>query len=100
MDITFASLLTAAGAGVAAAIVTSFVELVKQALPPAANWNGAVLAFAASGVLYVLAGVSTGVSTLDAGLGVFLAWLTCATAAVGIHKVALGPAVDKIKSAP
>ena len=96
-DITFAVLLTAAGAGIAAAIVTSAVSLIQAGIPQAVNWNGATMAFALSAVLYVLAGIATGVSTLDAGLVVFLAWLTCGTAAVGIHKVAVNPIVDKVK---
>jgi mevalonate kinase len=82
-DITFAALLTAAGAGIAAAITTSVVELLKRVFDPPVS--GALLAFAASAALYVLAGIATGADTLDEALVVFLAWLTCATAAVGIH---------------
>lgn len=84
VDITFAVLLTAAGTAIAAGIVTAVVELLKRvfgALPG----TGALWAFALSAVLYVLAGIAVGVSTLDAGLAVFLAWLACATSAVGIH---------------
>lgn len=98
--ITFAALLTAAGAGIAAGIVTGTVSLAKTAIPAIAEWNGAGLSFIGSGVLYVLAGVATGVATLDAGLGVFLAWLTCATAAVGIHKVAVKPVAERIADDP
>jgi len=43
--ITFSALLTAAGAGIAAGLVTSLVSLVKTELPLAADWNGAALAF-------------------------------------------------------
>lgn len=86
--ITFAFLLTAAGAGIAAGIITTLVEVVK-AVPALAflttRLAGASLAFLFSLVLYVLAGIATGVNSLDRGLVVFLAWLTCATAAVGIH---------------
>jgi len=42
-------------------------------------------AFVLSGVLYLIAGIATGVATFDAGLNVFLAWLTCATASVGVY---------------
>jgi hypothetical protein len=94
--ITFAVLLTAAGAGIAAGLVTSAVSLIKTAIPLAKEWNGALMAFVISGALYVLAGVSTGVGTLDAGLNVAIAWLTCATAAVGIYEVATKPIVAKI----
>ena len=91
MDITFASLLTAAGAGVAAAIVSAFVELIKRSIPVAADWNGATMAFVASAVLYLLAGIATGVATLDPALVVFVAWLTCGLAAVGVHRTVIAP---------
>jgi len=84
--ITFASLLDAAGAGIAAVVITSLVQLLKAALPAfAERVSGAGLAFILSALLYILAGVATGASSLDAGLAIFLAWLTCATAAVGTY---------------
>ncbi len=84
--ITFAVLLTAAGAGVAAAIITSLVELVKRVAPAvAARLSGGALAFIFSAVLFILAGIAVGADSLDEGLVVFLAWLACATSAVGIH---------------
>jgi hypothetical protein len=93
--VTFAVLLTAAGAGIAAGIVTGVVSLIKTAFANTVigTWDGMIMAFVISAALYVLAGVATGVSTLDAGLGVFLAWLTCSTAAVGIHKVVVKPII-------
>ena len=94
--ITFAALLTAAGAGIAAGIVTGFVDLVKASIPPLKDINGAGMAFGVSAVLYVLAGIATNVGSLDAGLEVFIAWLTCATAAVGLHKVVIKPMVEKV----
>lgn len=101
-EITFASLLTAAGAGIAAGLVTGLVSLVKTALAntPIGKWDGMVMAFILSAALYVLAGIATGVSSLDAGLAVFLAWLTCATAAVGVHKAVVNPIVDAAQKAP
>jgi hypothetical protein len=98
MDITFASLLDAAGAGVAAGIITALISVIKTSIPATANWHGATLAFILSAVLYVFVGLSVGVSTLDAGLGVFIAWLTCAASAVGLHEVVVVPAVDRFKS--
>jgi len=95
-ELTFAALLTAAGAGVAAGLVTALISLIRTAVPQAEAWNGAAMAFVLTGALYVLAGVSVGVPTLDAGLGLFIAWLTCATAAVGVHKVIVKPAVNRI----
>lgn len=96
--ITFAALLTAAGAGIGAGIVTGTVSLLKTAIPFLKETNGALMAFVGSGVLYILAGISTGVGTLDAGLVVFIAWLTCATAAVGIYEVVTKPVVAAIQS--
>ena len=97
-DITFAVLLTAAGAGIAAGLVTSFVSLLKTVFAKFTTWdpNGMILAFIFSAILYVLAAISTKVDSLDKGLVVFIAWLTCATAAIGIHKVIVNPIVDKI----
>jgi hypothetical protein len=84
--ITFAVLLTAAGAGIAAGIITALVQLTKSALPTIAErFTGAFLAFVYSLALFVFAGIAVGVDSLDEALVVFLAWLTCATSAVGIY---------------
>lgn len=99
-EITFASLLTAAGAGIAAGLVTGLVSLIKTALsntPIGPRLDGMLMAFGLSAVLYLLAGIATSVSTLDAGLGVFLAWLTCATAAVGVHKAVVKPVIEAVQ---
>jgi predicted membrane protein len=100
MEVTFADLLTAAGAGIAATIVTLAVDVIKAGLAktPIGSWDGVMMAFVLSAVLYVLAGIATSVSTLDAGLAVFIAWLTCASAAVGVHKVVVNPIVAQIKN--
>ena len=87
MDITFASLLTIEGTVIAAAIVTSLVELLKRVgdIQVAGAW----VAFLLSAILYIFAAIATNVvgapAPLDAGLAVFLAFLGCATSAVGIH---------------
>ena len=83
--VTFASLLEPAGLVIAAGIVSGLIEVVKNALP----WlgervSGALMAFVITAILYVLAGAATGVATLDAGLGIFMAWLACLTAAMGL----------------
>ena len=84
MDITFSSLLTIEGTVIAAAIVTSLVELLKRVVD--LQVAGAWVAFVLSAVLYVLAAIATNVvgapAPLDAGLAVFMAWLTCSLAAV------------------
>ncbi len=84
--LTFASLLTPEGVVAAAAFITSIVALLKYTFPPLdARISGALLAFAFSAVLYVLAAFATGANTLDAGLALFVAWVSCATGSVGIH---------------
>lgn len=85
MDLTFADLLTAEGALIAGGIVTTLVELIKRVVPTIdARVSGALMAFVLSAVLYVLAALATNVADLNAGLLVFLAWLSCATSAIGI----------------
>ena len=84
-SLTFASLLTAAGAGIAAGIVTASVELLKAVVGAPLAGRGHQVAFALSGGLYLLASVATGVDSLDEALVVFVAFLTSATAAVGVH---------------
>ena len=94
MNITFASLLEPAGVIVAAGIITTLVQLIKAVFPALdARVSGALMAFLASAVLYVLAGLATNVVTLDAGLLVFLAWLSCATSSVGIKST-----IDHVQS--
>lgn len=85
MTPTFADLLTPPGVVTAAATITVLVQLVKGTFPAIdARVSGAVMAFAASALLYVLTAAATGIPTWDAGLTVFLAWLSCATSSVGI----------------
>lgn len=85
MPVSFADFLTPGGVTIAAGIVTGFVEVVKATIPKIDEAvSGALLAFGLTAGLYVLTAVATGVPTLDAGLNVFLAWLACATAAIGI----------------
>ena len=87
MDITFSSLLTPEGFVISAAIITSCVELLKRVMD--LQVAGAWVAFLFSAILYILAAIATNVvgapAPLDAGLAVFLAFLGCATSAVGIH---------------
>lgn len=85
MDLTFAAFLTPAGVVAAAAAITMLVQLVKSVFPAVdARVSGAVMAFTFSAVLYLATAAATGIPTWDAGLTVFLAWLSCATSAVGI----------------
>jgi hypothetical protein len=98
VDITFADLLTAAGTGVAAAIITALISVLRTSIPAVANIHGALLAFVLSAILYVLAAIATSAFTLDTGLAVFLAWLTCATAAVGVHETITKPTVSRISN--
>lgn len=79
--VTFALLVTPAGVIIAAAIITSLVQLVKNSF----NISGAYIAFGFSLALYIAAAVALLPLNADGFLGVFLAWLSCATSAVGIH---------------
>lgn len=86
--VTLASLLTAAGALIASIIVTTFVDVLKRPFP---NLDGMIATFVASFVLYVLVFIDANVWTIAGGFVCFLAWLACATAALGVHKAVLGP---------
>ncbi len=86
VNVTFGSLLTPEGVVIAAGIITGLVALIKSVIPTLdARISGALMAFVLSAVLYVLAAISTNVADLNGGLTVFLAWLSCATSAVGIN---------------
>lgn len=85
MSLTFAAFLTPAGVVAAAAAITMLVQLLKGVFPTIdARVSGAILAFSLSAVLYAATAAATGLPTWDAGLTVFLAWLSCATSSVGI----------------
>jgi hypothetical protein len=88
MDVTVADLFTAAGAGAAALVVRQIVELLKAALPPLdAAVSGALQAFVLTAAVYVVAVLGTPVQqTPDGILAAIVAWVTCATAAIGIDQ--------------
>lgn len=84
--LTLAALLTVAGVAAGAAFTTVVVSLIKNVFPVVdAKVSGALMAFVFTLMLYILAGVSAGAGTLDAWFAVFVAWITCATTAVGAH---------------
>lgn len=86
MPTSFADLLTPQGVVAAAALTTSLVALLRTALPAlTAHVSGATLAFAITALLYLAACAAIGVATFDAAFAAFVAWLSCATSAVGIH---------------
>lgn len=97
--VVLADLLTAAGAGIAATIVTLLVDLWKvvwaKTVPALANIDGVFLSAVFALVLYVFVGAdaASGGLTLAVGFSVFLAWLTCTAAAVGVHKAVIKPMV-------
>lgn len=89
MDLTFASFITPPGVIAAAAIVTGLIQVIKTVLPAIdARVSGALMAFVLTAVLYVLTAAAIGVASADAGLTIFLAWLSCATSAIGIKSAA------------
>ncbi len=86
MNLTLATLLEVAGIAAGAAFTTTIVQLLKSVFSVIdSRVSGALLAFVITAVLYVLAGLSTGAASLDAWFAVFVAWVTCATAAVGVY---------------
>jgi hypothetical protein len=87
-EVTFASFLTPAGVVIAAGIVTTFIELGKKVFPAIYDRvNGLQQSFILTAGLYVLVGLSIAPDSLDDLLGVFLAWLSCATSAVGFYEL-------------
>lgn len=92
-SITLAMLLTAAGAGIAAAIVTLFVDVIKVPFP---TISGIQATFVASLVLYALVFVDGGIFTIEAAFEAGLAWLFCAAAAFGLHSTLLAPVSARI----
>lgn len=86
--LTVEMLLSAAGAGIAAVIVASFVELLKKVFPPLdARVSGAFMAFTVTAILYIWVWFASGPATANEQLSLIVAWLTCATAAVGANSV-------------
>lgn len=85
MNPTFADFLTPAGIIVAAGIVTALVELIKGVFPAVdERVSGALLAFTITGLLYVFTALAVPPPDPNGFLTLFLAWLACATSAVGI----------------
>lgn len=85
MNPTFADFLTPAGIVVAAGIVTALVELIKGVFPVVDDKvSGALQAFVITGLLYVFTALAVPPPDPNGALTIFLAWLACATSAVGI----------------
>ena len=93
-DLTFAVVLTAAGATASAALITGLIAIAKQ-LVVVGPWIDAAreptVAFILSAVLVIVAVVSVGVLTPAALFAAFLAWFGVAQIAMGVH--------DTVKSA-
>jgi hypothetical protein len=93
-DLTFAIVLTAAGATASAALITGLIAIAKQ-LVVVGPWIDAAreptVAFVLSAVLVVVAVVAVGVFTPAALFAAFLAWFGIAQIATGVH--------DTVKSA-
>ncbi len=86
MDLTLASVLTAAGAVSAAALVSGIVEILKRVLPVIGRRQlEPVLAFAFSGALVVAAWSASGDRTAESAFAALLAWYGIARVAMGIH---------------
>lgn len=98
-NLTLADLLTAAGAGIAGTIVTLLVDVWKavfeKAAPKLSDIDGVFLTAVFALILYVLVGIEVAGTTtstvLALAFSVFLAWLFCTAAAIGVHKVVVKP---------
>jgi hypothetical protein len=93
-DLTFAVVLTAAGATASAALITGLIAIAKQ-LVVIGPWINAdrepTVAFVLSAALVAVAVASVGVITPAALFAAFLAWFGIAQIAMGVH--------DTVKSA-
>lgn len=94
--LTFAALVTAPGIAAAGALTTTVIALLKRTIPVLdANLSGAVMAFLLTAFLYAIGFVAAGLPTTpDGALLWFVSWVTCATAAVGVHSAAQHTAVN------
>jgi hypothetical protein len=92
-DLTFAVVLTAAGATASAALITGLIAITKQLV--VGPWIDAAreptVAFVLSAALVAVAVVSVSVFTPAALFAAFLAWFGIAQIAMGVH--------DTVKSA-
>ena len=92
-DLTFAVVLTAAGATASAALITGLIAIAKQ-LVVVGPWIDAAreptVAFILSAVLVIVAVVSVGVLTPAALFAAFLAWFGVAQIAMGVHDTVKG----------
>lgn len=86
--LTIDALFTAAGAGAAALVVRQIIELLKAVFAGLdAKVSGALQAFVLTAALYLLAIVATPAQQSPNGiLATIVAWVTCATAAIGIDQ--------------
>ena len=87
-ELTFAVVLTAAGATASAALITGMIAILKQ-LVVVGPWINAdrepTIAFVLSAVLVTVAVISVGVFTPAALFAAFLAWFGVAQIAMGVH---------------
>jgi hypothetical protein len=87
-DLTFAVVLTAAGATASAALITGLIAMLKQ-LVGIGPWIKAdrepTIAFVLSAVLVAVAVASVGVVTPASLFAAFLAWFGIAQVSMGVH---------------
>lgn len=105
---TFSDLITPAGIVGAAALIVMLVQVIKGALPIVGERvSGALLAFMATGLLYIAAAIVLGGTNADALLQIFASWVAVAGLAMGIKAGAdhvdavrtgtAGPAAESFK---
>lgn len=100
MNFTFEDLTTAVGAGAAAVLALTLTQVLKAALPAVFDRvTGGAISFVVLAVIYAIAAAV--LSPLDANgyLALFIAWVTSAVAALGLHSVANNGAATFVQGA-
>lgn len=93
--LTFTMLATTAGATVAAGIIYALVQVIKSAFPGfSTRMSGAAQAFVLSAVLYAVTAAVLRPTAADGYLVIFISWLNCALASVGIHSTTVQASVS------
>lgn len=102
MTFTFEDLTTPGGMAAAAALIMALVQILKAVAPGLfARMTGALWAFIGTAVLYVIGAVVLAPTwaNANAGLAFFIAWVSCALIALGIHGVASSGTTTFIRAA-
>lgn len=97
---TWADLLLATGAAGVATVSVILVQLLKAGIPAVFDKvTGGTIVFVVTAVFYVIGGIVLQPDSNNA-LALFLSWITCAAAALGVHGVVNNGAATFVQGAP